>query len=98
MKLNWKATLSCTLVIFVLCGILMGCSPKKQEEISSVQEEVTSEPVTTPDSSQGEIYLYGEIHDMPSILQEELAIWKSFYHKEGMRHLFVELPIIPRLT
>ena len=86
MKFNMKSTLCCILVISVLCSILMGCSPKKEETISSMPEDSTS------DSPQGEIYLYGEIHDMPSILQEELAIWKSFYHKEGMRHLFVELP------
>lgn len=86
MKFNMKSTLCCILVISVLCSILMGCSPKKEETISSMSEDSTS------DSPQGEIYLYGEIHDMPSILQEELAIWKSFYHEEDMRHLFVELP------
>lgn len=40
----------------------------------------------------GEIFLYGEEHSVEAILEEELALWSSHYHNDGMRHLFVELP------
>lgn len=39
-----------------------------------------------------QIYLLGEAHGIQAILEEELARWQSYYEKEGLRHLFVELP------
>lgn len=40
----------------------------------------------------GGIYLYGEEHGNESILQRELELWSGYYHENGIRHLFVELP------
>jgi len=40
----------------------------------------------------GQIYLYGEIHAEDIILEKELELWYDYYHNDGMRHLFVELP------
>ncbi len=40
----------------------------------------------------GEIYLYGELHGKTVIIEKELELWKKYYHEEGMRHLFKELP------
>lgn len=36
------------------------------------------------------IYLYGEEHSIPSIFNQEFDYWYSYYHKDGMRHLFLE--------
>lgn len=59
---------------------------------------------TTPDSktalnhkadqqtAQGQIFLYGETHSQEKILEKELEIWGTYYHENGMRDLFVELP------
>lgn len=40
----------------------------------------------------GEIYLYGEKHGVDKILDKEFELWYEYYHNQGMRHLFVELP------
>ena len=47
---------------------------------------------TSPLQSYGQIYLYGEQHAVEKILEKELELWYEYYHKESMRHLFVELP------
>lgn len=56
---------------------------------------VSNEPVDTvtlSDKSEGLIYLYGEHHGVEKILEKELEIWGEYYHKDNMRHLFVEYP------
>lgn len=45
-----------------------------------------------PGKVHGQIYLYGESHGSEEIMKKELEIWNDHYHKDGMRHLFVELP------
>ena len=36
------------------------------------------------------IYLYGEAHGVPAIMDLELELWQKHYHEDGMRHLFTE--------
>lgn len=43
-------------------------------------------------SSPGQIFLYGEEHGVEPILEEEFQLWSTYYHNDGMRDLFVELP------
>ncbi len=40
----------------------------------------------------GQIFLYGEEHASERILEKELELWTEYYHKDGIRDLFVELP------
>ena len=40
----------------------------------------------------GQIYLYGEGHAVPSILDKEFELWNQYYNENGMRYLFVEFP------
>ena len=40
----------------------------------------------------GQIYLYGELHSTEAHCEKELELWSDYYHKNGMRHLFVEYP------
>lgn len=42
--------------------------------------------------NRGQIYLYGEAHSVDSILDEEFQLWSEYYHRDGLRYLFVELP------
>ncbi|WP_406242448.1 hypothetical protein ACF3M2_19735 [Tissierella carlieri] len=46
----------------------------------------------TSEQSTGQIYLYGEHHGVEKILEKELELWNKYYHKDNMRHLFVEYP------
>lgn len=40
----------------------------------------------------GQIFLYGEEHAVESILEKEFELWFTYYHEDGIRDLFVELP------
>jgi hypothetical protein len=42
------------------------------------------------EKSTGQIFLYGEIHGVPSILEKQLEVWHEYYHNQNMRHLFIE--------
>lgn len=52
----------------------------------------TTTPIETLPPSTGQIYLYGEEHSNPDVLQKELELWQGYYNEQGMRHLFVEYP------
>ena len=41
-------------------------------------------------SAQGNIYLYGEMHAEPELVEREYDLWYQYYHEKGMRHLFLE--------
>lgn len=49
-------------------------------------------PAAKKEQPSGEIFLYGEQHSVEKILEKELELWSSYYHNDGMRDLFVELP------
>lgn len=44
------------------------------------------------DSQSGQIFLYGEQHGVKALLEKEFGLWSAYYHDDGMRDLFVELP------
>ncbi len=48
-------------------------------------------PILPSQTSEG-IYLYGEMHGVDKILDREFELWYEYYHNQGLRHLFVELP------
>ena len=43
-------------------------------------------------AQSGQIYLYGEEHAVGAILEKEFELWSNYYHNDGIRNLFVELP------
>jgi len=47
---------------------------------------------TRMEKSTGQIFLYGEIHGVPRILNKQLEIWRNYYHNRNMRHMFIEFP------
>jgi len=47
---------------------------------------------TTGNPHSGQIFLYGEEHAVKSLLEKEAEQWSEYYHNNGMRDLFVELP------
>ncbi|MEA4822561.1 MAG: hypothetical protein VB111_00390 [Clostridiaceae bacterium] len=67
-------------VVLVLMIVLSACTN------SSSQENLS----TSVSDSSGQIYLYGEVHNVDKILDKELELWREYYN-QGMRHLFVEL-------
>ncbi len=67
------------LLVFVVFAIIVSSSDKEAKRSASYSE-------------YGQIYLYGESHANETILNKELELWHSYYHDDGMRHLFVELP------
>jgi hypothetical protein len=70
-----------SVIIFILVLLLVSCSTQllQRKEFAPVEYK-------------GNIYLYGETHGIKNILEGELEIWGEFYTKEGMRHLFIEMP------
>ncbi len=49
-------------------------------------------PETNVARDQAQIFLYGEKHGINAVIQREFEIWHAHYHKDGMRHLFLESP------
>jgi hypothetical protein len=52
----------------------------------------TVNPETPAPIPQGNINLYGEWHGIEQIKRRQLELWHDYYHNEGMRHLFLEVP------
>lgn len=86
---------------------LTSCSGSTvSERVSASQSETTPDPSRSEASgtlvqsgisatqapSSGEIYLYGEMHASEAIMEKENELWYDYYHNEGMRHLFIEMP------
>lgn len=59
--------------------------------ISLICIQIVTQKSKTNEQS-GQIYLYGEEHASEAILEEEFELWNTYYHDNGMRDLFVELP------
>ena len=45
---------------------------------------------TRIEKSTAQIFLYGEIHGVPRIMDRQLEIWRDYYHNRNMRHMFIE--------
>jgi len=45
---------------------------------------------TSTEKSTGQIFLYGEGHGIPEIMERQLEIWHDYYHSQNMRHMFIE--------
>ncbi|WP_091065072.1 hypothetical protein [Paenibacillus sp. NFR01] len=74
------------LIVTLIAGSLAACSNSAGEHAQPTKET----PVVT--QASGRIYLYGEVHGNAKVMDKEFELWSGYYHKEGMRHLFVELP------
>ena len=70
------------LVVSAILFLLSGCAKRDHQISNQILDEDMS----------GQIFLYGEHHSVERILEEELQLWHTYYHEQGMRHLFVELP------
>lgn len=69
-------------VALIMLTLLAACS----------DSSAFGEAAKPPSHTQGQIYLYGEVHAEEKILNKEIAIWYNYYHSENMRHLFIEYP------
>ena len=87
MKENWKNKKMIYLMVGVVIGIVIFYFFGKQGIFDSDKSDNES---LAPQS--GKIFLYGEEHAVKSILEKEFALWSEYYHNDGVRDLFVELP------
>ncbi len=79
------------LIVILVVSSLTACDNSTAGKRASKSAQPT---IVTPVVAQasGSIYLYGEAHGVAKILDKEYKLWSQYYHNEGMRHLFVELP------
>ncbi|WP_248548366.1 hypothetical protein [Paenibacillus odorifer] len=79
------------LIVILVVSSLTACDNSTAGKTASKSAQPT---IVTPVVAQasGSIYLYGEAHGVAKILDKEYKLWSQYYHNEGMRHLFVELP------
>ncbi len=75
-------------LLFTACVLAFSknCTAAEQSAEQSTDRQ-TEQP-----ASQGQIFLYGEEHSSEKVLERELQLWTEYYHEDGMRDLFVELP------
>lgn len=91
--------------VIIIFAMLTGCAgPHSDSPASTAQTDVSEQISQSPSESEqtgqqpdtmeqtGQIYLYGEAHAVEAILDREFELWDAYYHENGMRHLFVELP------
>lgn len=79
------------LTVVLVASSLAACSNFSTDKTVSGPAQPDKEtPVVTQTS--GSVYLYGEAHGVVKIMDKEYELWSGYYHNQGMRHLFVELP------
>ena len=65
-------------------------SPAPSDALQASEPPRASQTPAAVPPSTGSIYLYGESHGVEAILHKEADLWYEYYHKQNMRHLFVE--------
>ena len=75
-------------------AVEMPTQPNTELSEAQIQPIVETPIAETPiePQPQGNIYLYGELHEREQILNKEFELWYDYYHNENMRHLFYEAP------
>ncbi|MDH6429812.1 hypothetical protein BSK62_18915 [Paenibacillus odorifer] len=79
------------LIVILVVSSLTACDNSTAGKTASKSAQPTIVAPVVAQAS-GSIYLYGEAHGVAKILDKEYKLWSQYYHNEGMRHLFVELP------
>ena len=72
-------------------GVLLSLALMLSLAACGQEREIVVPDLPAETAQPGHIYLYGETHGVPAILDKELELWQDYY-AQGMRHLFVELP------
>lgn len=78
------------LIVALVAISLAACSNSSVGKTESKSTQPTKDTRVVMQAS-GSIYLYGEVHGTPKIMDKEFELWSEYYHNKGMRHLFVEL-------
>ncbi|MEK4994300.1 MULTISPECIES: hypothetical protein [Paenibacillus] len=79
------------LIVILVVSSLTACDNSTAGKTASKSAQPTKDVPVVAQAS-GSIYLYGEAHGVAKIFDKEYKLWSQYYHNEGMRHLFVELP------
>jgi len=69
----------------------VGYTEAEYPEVEYHEAEYLEAENPEPVKSTGQIFLYGEIHGVESIMERQLEIWYEYYHNMNMRHLFIEV-------
>ncbi len=85
LSLSKKLAMYATVILCII-GILISILHPK------MKKSETLFPCEQCCTSSGKIFLYGEFHSNKNNLEREFELWSSYYHNDGMRDLFVELP------
>lgn len=92
---RFPALISAVILLLAVSACSKGPAPAAAPSPSPLSSPIpTSSPLPPPSPSQapGQIYLYGEAHGVKTILDKEFELWREYYDKENMRHLFIEYP------
>ena len=85
LSLSKKLAMCITSILCVIAILISFLHPK-------IKKSETLFPCDQCCTSSDKIFLYGEFHSNKSNLEREFELWSSYYHNDGMRDLFVELP------
>lgn len=101
-KLIKNTRIIVAVIVLIMILMMTACISKNVNTIpeaeSTSSNEVTAtvasktEETTVQEISSGQIYLYGELHGCEKIMEREFELWYEYYHNEGLRHLFIEVP------
>ena len=89
---NIRSKTRTTLLVLLVIAMISQISSCASNSSSANQPQSAVESLPKDQIKVGQIYLFGESHSNPIILDTEFNLWKSYYHTKNMRHLFVELP------
>lgn len=99
-KNTWSIALSAILTLMPAVTVHAKTAPSVPDQTAASFRWVKSsaafssqeEENAPPKQFSSQIYLYGEQHAQEKILEKESELWYEYYHKEGLRHLFIEMP------
>lgn len=89
---KWRSQMRTPLLILMVVAMISQFSSCGSNSSSANPPQPAIKSLPRDQIKVGQIYLFGESHSNPIILETEFNLWKSYYHTKNMRHLFVELP------
>lgn len=86
---RFPALISAVILLLAVSACSKGPAPAAAP---SPSPSSSPSPSPSPSQTPGQIYLYGEAHGVKTILDKEFELWREYYDKENVRHLFIEYP------
>ena len=80
------------IAVFVLLLLTSAAAWAGCSNMSETKEETQSAENSNIEEKSAQIYLFGEVHGEEKVIQKEYEYWHQYYHEQGVRHLFYEMP------